>query len=90
MTQRERSNPARRKWARWVSAPGGRAVELRASELAMIRDGIDVRRRARLPRDARPARGGKEGSARREGSPGNLGGVSQRGEGKIACEPLAP
>jgi transposase len=37
-----------------------RAVELRASELAMILDGIDVTRLARLPRYARPARGGEE------------------------------
>jgi hypothetical protein len=36
---------------------GARSVELRASELAMVLDGIDVSRLKRLPRYERPGSG---------------------------------
>jgi transposase len=36
--------------------PGSRSVELRASELAMVLDGIDVSRLKRVPRYERPAK----------------------------------
>jgi transposase len=39
---------------------GARSVELRASELAMILDGIDVAKLKRVPRYERPARGSEE------------------------------
>jgi transposase len=42
------------KWPR--AEGGGRALELRASELAMILDGIDVSKLKRLPRYQRDAR----------------------------------
>jgi len=39
---------------------GARTVELRASELAMILDGIDVSKLKRVPRYERPVRSGEE------------------------------
>ncbi len=45
---------------------GARAVELRASELAMILDGIDVSKLKRVPRYERAVRGGELKSSRRE------------------------
>jgi transposase len=43
-------------------APGGRSVELRASELAMLLDGIDMAKLKRVPRYERPAQGGVKGA----------------------------
>lgn len=42
------------------AAPGQRSLEMRASELAMLLDGIDLRRLKRLPRYTRPKKGGPE------------------------------
>jgi len=42
---------------------GARTVELRASELAMILDGIDVSKLKRVPRYERPVRSGEEKSS---------------------------
>lgn len=41
-------------------SPGARSVELRASELAMILDGIDMTKLKRVPRYARTNEGNKE------------------------------
>ena len=41
-------------------SPGTRSVELRASELAMILDGIDMTKLKRVPRYARTSEGNKE------------------------------
>jgi len=43
---------------------GARTVELRASELAMILDGIDVSKLKRMPRYERPVRSGEEKSSK--------------------------
>jgi hypothetical protein len=39
-------------------APGAGSVELRASELAMLLDGIDMAKLKRVPRYERPAQSG--------------------------------
>jgi transposase len=44
---------------------GARSVELRASELAMVLDGIDVSRLKRLPRYERGADGSQKGTEQR-------------------------
>jgi transposase len=41
-------------------SPGARSVELRASELAMILDGIDMTKLKRVPRYVRTSEGNKE------------------------------
>jgi transposase len=41
-------------------SPGTRSVELRASELAMILDGIDMTKLKRVPRYVRTSEGNKE------------------------------
>lgn len=41
-------------------AAGARSVELRASELAMVLDGIDVSRLKRVPRYERPQKCGEK------------------------------
>ena len=43
---------------------GARTVELRASELAMILDGIAVSKLKRMPRYERPVRSGEEKSSK--------------------------
>jgi len=44
-------------------SPGSRSVELRASELAMILDGIDMTKLKRVPRYERTSRGNMENVA---------------------------
>jgi transposase len=45
-------------------APGSRSVELRASELAMLLDGIDMAKLKRVPRYERPAQNGEKGAGK--------------------------